>query len=428
MAEFHVRRRTDSYSGTGDVLQVSTNLITGEKDFNKAFGNCTSLEADLLLIVASVFAVDRALARGRNEDICRNFVLNIPVVNTAQLIPVARQIEAILRLLSQDGWEIKFRQEKGKPETQFPLPHKSGKTLLFSGGLDSLAAAVEFGKGSQPLGLVSHRTKNPVTDAAQQELAALLNSSGYNVAHQQYFVSSRDGGPTSLKHDRESSQRTRSFVFLVLGALTARRTGRYELLFLAENGQMAIHLPLSHGRVGAFSTHTAHPDVLVEMQGLLTTVLGAPISIQNPYVHKTKKEVIEIIAKQLPKAIAIATSCWRNSRLTGGARHCGECVPCYVRRIAIENLMSDPTKYARNPWKHSLRDLDEDDEGRRNTVDLVEFVKRFETLADADLMSEFPELYSANINAKAVLAMYKRFANEARTVLSRYDATLPLLS
>lgn len=428
MADFRVQNRGESYAGASEILEIGTNLLTGEKDFRRIFGGCTSLESDLLLIAAAIFAADRALPRGRNEDICRNFVLEIPIVNVARLLPVVRQIEAILRLLSQDGWEIRFRQQKGQPEASFAHPKAAGKTLLFSGGLDSLAAALEFGKDTQPLGLVSHRTKNPVTDAAQQELADLLNKNAYNIVHQKFFVSSRDGGPTSLKHDRESSQRSRSFVFLVLAALAARRTGRYELLYLAENGQMAIHLPLNQGRVGAFSTHTAHPDVLAEMEQLLVGALKIPLVIRNPYVHKTKGEVVDIVIKTLPSAIPVATSCWRNSRMTSGVRHCGECVPCYVRRIAIESSTKDVTKYARNPWNDRLETLDEDDEGRRNLVDLVEFVRRFESFVEADLMSEFPELYSPNINAKAVIGMYKRFAKEARLVLGKYVGTLQLLS
>ncbi len=428
MFEYHVKTPTDTYSGSAEVLEIGTNLITGERDFRKAFNDCTSLEMDLLRIAASAFAADRASARGTHENVCRNFILDLPVINLAKLLPVSRQIEAILRLLSQDGWDIRMRQEAGQPETSFSLPVHSGRTLLFSGGLDSLAAALEFGKGKQPLGLISHRTKNPVTDAAQKELAALLTTNKYNVVHQQYFVSSRNGGPTNLKHDQENSQRTRSFVFLMLGALTARRSGRYEMLFLAENGQMAMHLPLNHARVGAFSTHTAHPDVLVEMEKLLGQILGAPLKIRNPYVHKTKKEVVEIIVNDLPKAIPLATSCWRNARMTGGARHCGECVPCYIRSIAIESLTTDPTKYHRNPWNSYLKDLDDNDEGRRNMADLVEFVRRFESLSAADLMSEFPELYSQNVDEKAVISMYKRFAKEARGVLNKYKGTQPLLS
>ncbi len=427
MSRFCIRRRGESYSSPGYVLETELNLFIGEKEFKKNFKSISSLEGDLLLLGAAVLAADRGTERGLNENVSRNIVVDIPVVNIGRLLPAIKSVEAILRHLSNDGWEIKLRAAGGVLEEKFELPTKCGRTLLFSGGLDSLAAAVEFGQTKDILGLVSHKTRNSVTDSAQQDLAALLKGSGYNIDHQQYFVSSRDGGPNTFIHDVENSQRTRSFVFLVLGALVARRTGRYDLMYLAENGQMAIHLPLNQGRVGAFSTHTAHPDVLVGMESFLQNVLLAPIRIVNPYVEKTKKEVIEIVLQKLPSAIPISTSCWRNARLTGKARHCGECIPCYVRRIAIEALTKDPTKYARDPWTQKLAALDENDDGLRNLVDLIEFARRFESSADAELMSGFPELHSQNINAPGVIGMYRRFASEARKVLSKYPTLGTLL-
>jgi 7-cyano-7-deazaguanine synthase in queuosine biosynthesis len=427
MTEYCVRRKGDRHSSGVHTLEVETNLSTGEKDFKKTFGEVTSLEGDLLLVAASVLAADRASKRDDNENINRNVLLDIPVVNVSRLLPVVPLIESVLRLLSQDGWEIKLRHARGDVETSFDLPEGKGETLLFSGGLDSLAAAVEFGKRRTPLILVSHKTKNRATDTAQQELAALLQTNDFNVRHHQFFVSSKDGGPTSLRHDLENSQRTRSFVFLMLGALAARRSGHYKVLFLAENGQMAIHLPLSHGRIGAFSTHTAHPDVLAEMEALMTQVLAAPISISNPYVHRTKKEVVQEIVKRLPSAISLATSCWRNARMPKGVTHCGECIPCYVRRIAIERIGKDPTKYQRDPWRQPLAAMDEDDDGLRNLVDIVEFAKRFESSPDAELMSEFPELHSDNINAPEVIQMYRRSALEAKLVFGRYPQLRQLL-
>lgn len=428
MSGYCVRGIGELVASAPNVLEIDANLISGTKDFEKTFGSITSLERDLLVLAASVFAADRATPRNSNEDFNRNLSVDVPVVNLSRFVPVIPQIESILRHLSQDGWEITLRHIPGTSESKFDLPTPVGKTLLFSGGLDSLAAALEFGSKKTPLGLVSHRTKNRATDAAQQSLAQLLKKKGFKIDHQQFFVSSKDGGPTNLKHDQENSQRTRSFVFLILGALAARRSGRFELLYLAENGQMAIHLPLSHGRIGAFSTHTAHPDVLVEMESLLAQVLGAPLRITNPYVHRTKKEVVDEVLRRLPSAVPVATSCWRNARMKKGVTHCGECVPCYVRRIAIECSIKDPTKYGRNTWAEQLSALDADDEGLRNLVDLMEFAKRFEVSADADLMSEFPELYSENIDARAVIGMYRRFAKEARKVLAKYPDVRPFLA
>jgi hypothetical protein len=191
---------------------------------------------------------------------------------------------------------------------------------------------------------------------------------------------------------------------------------------------MAIHLPLTQGRIGAFSTHTAHPDVLVAMRNFLAAALGVQITIENPYVYRTKREIVEVIAQTLPGAIPEAHSCWKNARLPAGTTHCGECVPCYVRRVAIEPVTTDRTRYARDVWTENIQALPPEDDGRRNLMDLLEFVRRFRVDSAEDLMSEFPELYSPNIDADAVIAMYRRFAVEATEVFRRYPEVVPFLS
>src|SRR5262249_36814941 len=173
---------------------------------------------------------------------------------------------------------------------------------------DSLAAAIEFSHEKIPLSLVSHRTHNSVTRSAQNDLVASLKKLGRNVEHHPFFVSSRDT-PVS-DHDVETSQRTRSFLFLILAALVARRTGRREILYMAENGQMAIHLPLTEARLGAFSTHTAHPEVLLAMQRFLCTALQYALVIKNPYVERTKSEVVKLVGNSYPELIPQTSSCW----------------------------------------------------------------------------------------------------------------------
>ena len=61
-------------------------------------------------------------------------------------------------------------------------------------------------------------------------------------------------------------------------------------------------------------------------------------------------------------------------------------------------------------------------------MDLTEFIVQIDRLSTEEIMSEWPELYSLNINDTEVVAMYKRFSQEARTVLSRYSALAPFLS
>ena len=426
MYSYFVRTRGSSDAANGHILEEGENLITGTRDFRAQFGSATSLEQDLLTIASSVFAADRASKRGERENISRHITLDIPVTNVATLMPLIIDMEEALYLLSQDNWQIKLRNRPGK--TEQPQQHKksTGKTLLFSGGLDSLAAAVEFGHETNGLQLVSHKTRNPVTDAAQKSLVDLLTNSGFNITHQQFLVSSKDGGATNLKHAEENSQRTRSFVFLILGALVARRTNHHDIVYMAENGQMAIHLPLTSGRAGAFSTHTAHPAVIAKTSHFLTSAMCVPLNIVNPYVSRTKKEVIEPIVNHLAAAIPLSTSCWRNARITTTATHCGACVPCYIRRIAIESWQSDPTKYERDVWSEAVPTAEDD--GHRNLVDLLEFVHQFSTQTDADLMANYPELYSPHLNARAAIEMYRRFAVEATSIFNNYPKVTALLA
>jgi hypothetical protein len=192
---------------------------------------------------------------------------------------------------------------------------------------------------------------------------------------------------------------------------------------------MAIHLPLTNARIGAFSTHTAHPDVLAPMREYLASALGYEMVIENPFVHQTKAEVVQKLVDQMPEVIEVTESCWKNARGgAGGAHHCGECVPCYVRRIAIESHSADPTRYGRDLWAADFARLGPEDIGRRNLSDLVEFVRTIELSTDADIMELWPELYSEHIDAPRTIAMYRRFAGEARTVLGSRPAVAALLA
>jgi hypothetical protein len=152
----------------------------------------------------------------------------------------------------------------------------------------------------------------------------------------------------------------------------------------------------------------------MKMQEFLSQALNVEFRIINPYVHRTKAEVVEVVCKSALEAIPIANSCWRNTRLPPQFTHCGECIPCFIRRIAIEhNMTPDPTRYHRDPWVENIVSLAPEDEARRNLVDLTELVKRFERDGDETILSEWPELYYEGINAAEVISMYRRFSTDS---------------
>jgi len=131
MTNIYVRRGGTETGGADIVFESGKNLLTGEKEFKTKHKDITSLERDLLVIGAAVFASDRVVARGEREDFTRGIELSIPITNTGHLKPFEREIEDILRILSNDSWRIILRQEDGKREKDFRLPSGEGNIVIF---------------------------------------------------------------------------------------------------------------------------------------------------------------------------------------------------------------------------------------------------------------------------------------------------------
>ena len=240
-----------------------------------------------------------SLSNEVSAKILRGILLSVSRLQIFKHLSACTKIfERILYVLSHDNWTIEYARRSRRCLRVPSLGCKQqGRTLLFSGGLDSLAAAVDLIEqfGSAQTQLASHTTGNQVTRGAQETLLAYLNSKYQPEISR---IALRTGG---LKHknfdfpsdqEREETQRTRSLMFLTIGSLTARRSGQSEVVMIAENGQMAIHLPLSAARIGAFSTHTAHPQFVQLASEFFTKSLDYQIQITNPYLYKTKAEAV----------------------------------------------------------------------------------------------------------------------------------------
>jgi len=410
-------------------LEPGKNLYLGSSAASSVFGKLTTLEQDLLTIAGSAYATDLAFKREALTNAIRTLDLTIEVTNFGALKPHVRQIERCLHFLSNDNWNLTLSAKSGTPEPTQDWPKAKGAVLLFSGGLDSFAGSALLSEDDRNLILVSHITHNQVTARSQIELYGRLRGLGRKfIEHLPVRVYGRThkDAPFPLDNEREDSQRTRSYLFLTLGALVARRKGIHNLLTMAENGQFAIHLPLNPARIGPFSTHTAHPEFLKMAETLFRDVLGMPnLVIQNPFVYHTKGEVVQTLPLGLRDAIPTAVSCWRSSRLAT-QHHCGECVPCICRRIAVESNGLKFKEYERDLFQEKSLDLDHVDNGKRNLADLGEFIGHFSgrlSKNDAELSEAYPELFNSHFDRKKVIDMYSRFAKEASVVLGRYKNT-----
>ncbi len=312
----------------------------------------TSPAIDLYRMAAAVYAADARILRGSAFDRwTRDMVLHLPVGDLAAWERVRTPLVGLLQFLTGDRWELVLRP--GAPprppvvrrRTASPAPD-IGAVALLSGGLDSFVGALDAVAEGQRLLLVSHNATGPArfsSGAQDAVVGAVGQVAGWPVPHLKMTVSP----PPRVKGiDGEASQRSRSILFIALGALVASAYPAGTPLLVAENGFISLNVPLTYGRLGSLSTRTTHPHTLALMREVVAG-LGLAVPLETPYRFMTKGQML--IGTRAPDVLAATihetNSCARpNDRNASAARpqaHCGYCVPCIVRRAAMQRAGLD---------------------------------------------------------------------------------------
>jgi 7-cyano-7-deazaguanine synthase in queuosine biosynthesis len=302
---------------------------------------------DFLEVASYIFAADRTTSRGNailknmGEEWRRALHLVIGVREPAfwNRQDVRHTLSEALAFLSEDTWRLEFEQNRHPRSLQGYLNFKlldadaAGGTsiVLFSGGLDSLAGAVhELRTTNRHVVLVSHRNL-PIVGARQKELAAkLAKDFPKRVTH--VFV---DNSLTPQLDDREETQRTRSFFYTAI-ATVAAHIEKSDRIRFNENGVTSINLPIETQVVGARASRTTHPRSLQLLQSVVEHVAAHSIEIDNPFIWKTKTEVVaELVSSDQGALIGRSLSC-SNSRTVSKIYqpHCGKCIQCVHRRLS----------------------------------------------------------------------------------------------
>jgi hypothetical protein len=113
--------------------------------------------SSFLLAALGAWAGDKLLPRNRAPDAwTRNIELHLPV--SPSWIPLAPGLARLLNFLTGDDWLLKLREFTPDPLPRSKWPHDWApqEVLLFSGGLDSLAGALDRLEAGRRLLLVSH--------------------------------------------------------------------------------------------------------------------------------------------------------------------------------------------------------------------------------------------------------------------------------
>ena len=369
---------------------------------------------DLLSIAMAVTAADTFVLRADAPDGWgRSFEIALPLADPRPWDAVKPALEATLRFLSSDTWHFEFAAGGAAPPADSVIRSRNRVVdlskvdcvSLFSGGLDSAIGALEvLARGRRPL-LVSHASRG---DADKQDaVAGLLPALCERMSVNTY--------PTWAGPD-DDSMRTRSFQFLALGALAAeaiakyRQSARLELL-VCENGLIALNPPLTPRRMGSHSTRTAHPYFLRAFQDILDAV-GLPITVTNPYRHRTKGEMATPHAAQTDfRSLASTTvSCGKWKRRN---QQCGRCVPCLIRRASLYAAgVTDDTDYQ----YPDLQSVMSDEEGRDDLIAVQAALLR-SPMSELQVMKAGP-LPTDPIDRAAFVSVAVRGMRELRAFLA----------
>jgi 7-cyano-7-deazaguanine synthase in queuosine biosynthesis len=390
------------------------------------------LLVDLIEIAVYVYCADQAVYRGSRVD-CFDF--HIPVRDPVfwSSAKVSSTLRDTLAVLSDDEYIFRFspKKEEASRQTYFSFSGTDGEAaqidevVMFSGGLDSLAGAIqECVQDFRKVALVSHRS-NPKIDRKQQDLLKGLSRHCKEDCHPVHV-------PVWVHKEKELSrdytQRTRSFLFAALGAGVARIYEKDRLRFY-ENGIVSLNLPISEQVVGARATRTTHPQVLNGFSALFSLVLGRPFVVENPFIWKTKTAIVNVIGdNSCEDLIRDSVSCTHVWEQTLIHTHCGACSQCLSRRfatLASKYAHFDPAEiYKKDLLTGESTEKDDltltesfirtaTDIGEMNETELIEFNGEV-----SRVLRHMPSL-TANEVAERVLRLYHQHSAEVTSVLDR---------
>ena len=335
-----------------DNGDITPNITIGYAKFVKDADELPERILDLLQIAAYVFCGDRMANRGsrksvNNESWARSFEFHIPVLdfNFWSDAKTKKALNDALTFMTGDrGYNFIFSQSDKNPaeilnkqislftgEYQSIDEAKNTDIMLFSGGLDSLAGAVQRlnEHTGRSLCVVSHKSNKTVTHTQKVLIDELNKRYGNRVKPYSFECCNHDG----LK-SKDETQRTRIFLFSAI-AFSMCHCFNKNSFYVYENGITSMNLSKQADVINGRASRTTHPKTL----GLLRKfykLLNPSFDIIAPYYSQTKADIMETFRKfNSLNLIASSVSCSSSRTKPGQAPHCGCCSQCIDRRFSL---------------------------------------------------------------------------------------------
>lgn len=366
----------------------------------------SSVYFDVLLLGQIVYSTDRILNRliFSDDGWCRNIeLLDVPVVNTELFNQHRDEFNTALSYLTGDNWNVSFvhlAQIEYTPEIEHHYDADEYKYVsLFSGGLDSLVGFIDKAselQADKKVLLVSHYDMGK--ESMDQE--RILNACATNGFFQGKYISVKAKvGMKSCMKDRslkyENTFRSRSFLFFAMRLYCAQKISETQEVIVPENGTISINIPLCKSRRSSCSTRTTHPVSMRLIMRALESV-GIHNPLVNPYRFKSKADMMIDCARDdykkhiLEVLSPLSCSCAKRSHNRWwdkeGAyihehhiHHCGMCMPCIYRRVAMNAIgLDNPTELGTDIF-HGTRHFNINDLSKKTSLDvnlLLRFVRK----------------------------------------------------
>lgn len=397
--------------------------------------NVPSAFVDLLEIATYVYCADQAVTRGGDgvnnlgADWRRRLFFRIPVrePDLWSSKKVRSALLTTLGFLSEDEYDFEFTKLTDGPPVQEYLftgqndgPERIEEVALFSGGLDSLGGAVqEAVVDKRRIALITHQPTRKLVRRYRKLTRELTERS----ALEPMFV------PVTINKSkvlgREYTQRSRSFLYMALGATVAQMLGLARIRFY-ENGVISFNFPPSAQVVGARATRTTHPQVMNGYAEILSLVAGRRFDVENPFLWKTKADVVGgIVSAGCGDLIRFSTSCTHTWEMTNLHPHCGACSQCIDRRFAVLAAGAETLDPEEGYKVKLLVDGRDEDETRTLLGSYVETANEVGRMAPLDFFSRFGEISrvlrhidgSADATALKIYELYKKQAQQVTSVV-----------
>lgn len=359
----------------------------GLPDFVRSVNYLPDRHLDLLEIAAYVFAADRLTSRGSREAVeyqswSRSFQF-IVKVRDYEFWRESSLIEALkvaLRFATGDrGYDFTFQPGHATPPTSlfdneaFSMEASGDLSImLFSGGIDSLAGAVQrIERTNQHVCLVSHLSQVG-TIRTQRGLASALRRD-YRGRVSSYLFKTHLQGVRS----KEETQRSRPFLYGSIAFTLATAFGP-DRFYIYENGVTSLNFFRRDDLINSRASRTTHPQTVGRLASLFSVIAERPFAIEAPFLWFTKSDVVESLKNSgqgqlLPSSV----SCSHTYNSGTSATHCGECFQCLDRRIGIYGAGADnldnESLYATNIITSSIPSS----EGKTTAVDYLRQAANF---------------------------------------------------